>query len=95
MFDVGFWELTIVAVVALLVVGPERLPVLARTAGKWLNRMRRMARELRYELEREVDLRGDLQNFGAQAAEDVRDDAVKDVDKVLGESIDVDSTKRS
>ncbi len=35
MFDIGFLELVVVAVVALLVVGPERLPRLARTAGLW------------------------------------------------------------
>lgn len=36
MFEIGFWELVVVAVVALCVLGPERLPVVAKTAGKWL-----------------------------------------------------------
>ncbi|MEW8587286.1 MAG: twin-arginine translocase TatA/TatE family subunit, partial [Candidatus Thiodiazotropha sp.] len=40
MFDVGFWELTIIALVALIVIGPERLPKVARTAGLWLGRGR-------------------------------------------------------
>ncbi|AFJ03117.1 Twin-arginine translocation protein TatB [Methylophaga frappieri] len=38
MFDIGFWELILIAVVALLVVGPERLPKLARVTGLWLGR---------------------------------------------------------
>ena len=38
MFDIGFWELSLLALVALLVVGPERLPKLARTAGLWIGR---------------------------------------------------------
>ncbi|HSO80570.1 MAG TPA: twin-arginine translocase TatA/TatE family subunit, partial [Chromatiaceae bacterium] len=38
MFDIGFLEMVLVGVVALLVVGPERLPKLARTAGLWMGR---------------------------------------------------------
>ncbi|MDH5409282.1 MAG: Sec-independent protein translocase protein TatB, partial [Gammaproteobacteria bacterium] len=41
MFDIGFWELAIIAVVGLLVIGPERLPGVARTAGMWIGRTRR------------------------------------------------------
>ena len=54
MFDVGFWELSLIAVVALLVVGPARLPGLVRTAGLWAGRMRRYADHIRREIEREV-----------------------------------------
>ncbi len=54
MFDIGFWEIGIIAIIALLVVGPERLPAMVRTAGKWVGRGQRLARELRSELEREA-----------------------------------------
>ena len=54
MFDIGFWEIGIIAIVALLVVGPERLPGMIRTAGKWVGRGQRLAREVRSELEREA-----------------------------------------
>ena len=54
MFDIGFWELALIGVVALLVVGPERMPQLIRTTGQWIGRMQRIARELRNELEREA-----------------------------------------
>ena len=54
MFDVGFWELAVIFVVALVVVGPERMPGLIRTTGQWLGRMQRVARELRSEFEREA-----------------------------------------
>lgn len=54
MFDIGFWELAVVAVVALLVVGPERMPGMIRTAGQWAGKLQRMARELRTEIEREA-----------------------------------------
>ncbi len=55
MFDIGFWELTVIAVVALLVVGPEELPALARTTSRWLNKARRFMSDMKDELEHEVD----------------------------------------
>ena len=55
MFDVSFWELAVVGVVALLVVGPEKLPVLVRDASRWAKKIRRIVTETRYELERNFD----------------------------------------
>lgn len=54
MFDVGFWELSLIMVVLLLVVGPERLPKLARTAGVWVGRARRMVADVKAEVNREL-----------------------------------------
>jgi sec-independent protein translocase protein TatB len=54
MFDVGFWELVMVAVVALVVVGPERLPRVARVAGLWLGRARRALSAVKAEIDREL-----------------------------------------
>ena len=54
MFDVGFWELVVIGVVALLVFGPEKLPGLARTAGFWAGKARRQFNQLRSELEHEL-----------------------------------------
>lgn len=54
MFDVGLLELFLVAVVALLVVGPERLPKLARTAGMWIGRGRRFIGSVKDDIEREM-----------------------------------------
>ncbi len=54
MFDIGFWELSLLALVALLVVGPERLPRLARTAGLWIGKGRRLINSVREDIEREL-----------------------------------------
>lgn len=54
MFDVGFWELVLIGVVLLLVVGPERLPKLARTAGMWIGRARRTLSAVKAEIDREI-----------------------------------------
>ena len=53
MFDIGFSEIALVGVVALLVVGPKRLPELARTAGKWIGKTRRMIDSVKADIDRE------------------------------------------
>ena len=54
MFDVGFWELGLIALVALVVIGPERLPKVARTAGMWLGRGRRFISSVKDDIDREI-----------------------------------------
>jgi sec-independent protein translocase protein TatB len=54
MFDVGFWELMIIGVVALLVIGPERLPAVARTVGLWAGRGRRLLTSVKADIDREI-----------------------------------------
>ena len=54
MFEFGFWEILLIGVVALLVVGPERLPGLARTAGVWVGRARRFVASVKADISREV-----------------------------------------
>lgn len=63
MFDIGFWELAVVGVVALLVIGPERLPGLVRETGKWLQRARSVAASLRADFEREIDKADELKKL--------------------------------
>ncbi|RUM93164.1 MAG: twin-arginine translocase subunit TatB [Thiothrix sp.] len=53
MFDAGFWELALIFVLALLVVGPERLPALARKAGFWVGKARRFVANVRSDVEQE------------------------------------------
>jgi sec-independent protein translocase protein TatB len=65
MFDVGFSELLIIAVVGLLVLGPERLPKAARFIGRWLRRARAQWYSVKAELERELateELRNAMKN---------------------------------
>jgi Tat protein translocase TatB subunit len=56
MFETSFPELMLVAVIGLLVLGPQRLPKIAAEIGKWIGRARRTATQLRRQLEREVEL---------------------------------------
>jgi sec-independent protein translocase protein TatB len=54
MFDIGALELVLIGVVALIVLGPERLPKVARTAGFWLGRARRAFLSVKEEIDREI-----------------------------------------
>jgi Tat protein translocase TatB subunit len=56
MFDIGFSELCLVAVIALLVVGPKRLPETVRAWGRWTARARQAIQSLQHEVEQELDL---------------------------------------
>ncbi len=75
MFDIGFSEIALIAVVALLVLGPERLPKAARTAGALLRRARSSWQNVRSEIERELaaeDLRKSVDEV--RRAADIRSD---------------------
>jgi sec-independent protein translocase protein TatB len=54
MFDIGFAELLLIGVVALLVLGPEKLPVAAKTCGLWLGRLRRSVSNIQREINEEL-----------------------------------------
>ena len=56
MFEVGFTEIILILGLALLVLGPEKLPGLAQKVGRWTGRARAMARQLRTQLEHEVTM---------------------------------------
>lgn len=56
MFDIGFPELALVSVVALLVLGPERLPEMLRSLGLWMGRLRRNFTRVKTEIEREIGM---------------------------------------
>ena len=56
MFDFGFSELVVIALVALLVIGPERLPKVARTLGHLLGRMQRYVNDVKADISREMEL---------------------------------------
>lgn len=58
MFEVGFTEIILILGIALLVLGPEKLPRLANQIGRWAGRARAMARQLRQQLDEEVTVIG-------------------------------------
>lgn len=71
MFDVSFSELALIGVVALVVIGPERLPKVARTVGHLIGRAQRYVNDVKGDIQREMDL-GDLSNLKGQMEEAAR-----------------------
>lgn len=72
MFDAGFWELGLIFVLALLVVGPERLPGLARKAGLWVGKARRFVANVRTDVEQEFR-NEDLENMLNQQKDEIQE----------------------
>lgn len=70
MFDVGLSELMVIAVVALVVIGPERLPKVARTAGLLLGRLQRYVSDVKADINREIQL-DELKNLQQQVSTQV------------------------
>ena len=54
MFDIGFWELCLIGLVSLLVIGPEKLPKVARIAGFWVGKTRHMVASVKEEIKEEI-----------------------------------------
>lgn len=77
MFDVGFSELLLLAVVALVVLGPEKLPHAARMTGAWIGRIRRMVLGIQAEIEKEV------------AAQEMRDRIQKEIERLKSTEVAV------
>ena len=75
MFDIGFWELTMIAVIALLVIGPDKLPGVARTAGKWVGRARRFVGDVKTDIDRELK----QEELRKAIADDVGLDEIKQI----------------
>jgi sec-independent protein translocase protein TatB len=72
MFDIGFWELGLIAVIALMILGPERLPLVARKAGMWVGKMKSMVNEVKTNINEE--LRVEELNALKQAGKDLKKD---------------------
>ena len=88
MFDIGFWELTTIAVIALLVMGPDKLPGVARTAGKWVGRARRFVGDVKTDIDRELK----QEELKKAIANDVGLDEIKEIMNTDDFRIDADET---
>ncbi|HVP86896.1 MAG TPA: Sec-independent protein translocase protein TatB [Casimicrobiaceae bacterium] len=72
MFDVGFSEIVLIAVVALIVIGPEKLPKVARTLGHMFGRLQRYVNEVKADINREIEL-DELRKLQTQVQDAARD----------------------
>jgi sec-independent protein translocase protein TatB len=90
MFDMGFTEIMLISIVALVVIGPERLPGVARTAGKYFTKLRNFVMDVRADVESELKA-DELREILTKQEKELNSlkDAVKDVGKDLNLSEDL------
>jgi len=94
MFDIGFWELLLITVIGLVVLGPERLPVAIRTVRGWITGVRRFSENVKTELSEELRIQElhanlkkaeqtNMENLSPEVAESVKtlQEAAKMVDE--------------
>lgn len=100
MFDVSFTELVVIGVVALIVIGPERLPRVARTAGHLLGRLQRYVGDVKADINREMQME-DLKKLQQQVADQAKSmeasvgAQLKSVETELNQSIAQDATAKT
>ncbi|MFS1490934.1 Sec-independent protein translocase protein TatB [Vibrio splendidus] len=85
MFDIGFWELVLISVVGLVVLGPERLPVAIRSVSKFIGQAKSMANSVKDELSHELkvqELQENLRKAEKMGMEDLSPDLKASVDEL-------------
>ena len=90
MFDVGFSEVVIIAIIALVILGPERLPKVARTLGFWVGKARRMVADVKSDIDREMreSELADLRKLGDEIS-----DVKNEFQSTAGEVVDASSVE--
>lgn len=81
MFDIGFSEMVVLAVVALVVIGPERLPRVAKQAGAWMGKLRRYVDDVKSDINRQMEL-SELRDLKTQVT-----DAARDLEKSVSSTV--------
>ena len=106
MFDIGFPELVMISIIALLVIGPEKLPETIRTISLWVGRLQRSFSNIRREIEQEIgadDIRAQLHNESIlkeleqtkNSLQNAKDDINKTIDSVKQETENLSNDSKS
>jgi sec-independent protein translocase protein TatB len=94
MFDIGFSEMVVLAVVALVVLGPERLPKVAKQAGAWMGKLRRYVDDVKSDINRQMEL-SELRDLKNQVSDAARDLETSVQSTVSGIKTDFDDVQKS
>ncbi len=82
MFDIGFWELTLIGVVALLVIGPERLPAVARTMGYWIGKAKHFVGSVQADISQEISKSEELSRLLNEQSK------IKEIHEIIEQTVD-------
>ncbi len=91
MFDIGFPELVVISIVALLVIGPEKLPETIRTISLWIGRIQRSFSNIRREIETEIgadDIRAQLHNEAILKDLEATKNTLQDVSRDIKDAVE-------
>jgi len=84
MFDIGFWEIALIGVIALLVIGPEKLPGVARNVGAWVGKGKRLVGSVQADINRELNRAEELKKLLEEQKNIVKNsDIVKELQKTI------------
>jgi len=104
MFDIGFWELSLIAIIGLVVLGPERLPVAIRTVRGWISGVRKFSDSVKTELTEELRIQelhanlkkaeqANMKNLSPEVAESLK--TLQEAAEMVNRPYQVDKTKES
>jgi len=96
MFDIGFWELAIIGVVALLVIGPERLPGVARTVGQWVGKAKKFVSYVQSDIKQELSKADELKKLLEEQVQikevhEIIEQTVSETKKIVAVGVDLKS----
>ncbi len=95
MFEVGFWELVLVGVVGLIVIGPERLPGVVRVMGFWLGKARRTIATVKQEIRDELYAEDLRRTISKNLPEDELRSLIHETSEILNETVNIDAVRSS
>ena len=91
MFDIGFLELCLIGVIALLVIGPEKLPRVARTTGLWIGKARGAIKTVKYDIDEQIRM-DELRASANKAANTLKGEFTESIDEVAESFNEVKNT---
>ncbi|NOX42983.1 MAG: twin-arginine translocase subunit TatB [Gammaproteobacteria bacterium] len=87
MFDIGFWEIALIGVIALIVIGPEKLPSVARNVGAWVGKGKRLIGSVQADISRELNRAEELKQLLEEQKDIVKNNEIV---KELQNTISID-----
>lgn len=94
MFDFGFSELMVLAVVALVVIGPERLPKVAKQTGQWMGKLRRYVDDVKSDVNRQMEL-SELRSLKTEVTDAARELQTSMQSTIAGVQSDLDDVQKT
>ena len=97
MFDIGFWEIVLISIIGLIVLGPERLPIAIRSIMRWIHTAKSMANSVKAEISHELklhEMNESINKATEQKASDLTPELKQSIDEIK-QAVDLSEPKNS